>query len=97
MAKTFRIPFSRVRAAGLRRSMMLLGYPVMLACNWLLILWAAALSILQLALAVMVKVIAAPFQLAGESFAEAWHGRGPGSDRATTKQPTDKAPVGDSK
>lgn len=87
---TYRIPFSRIRAAWLRRSLMAVAYPVMLTCNWLLILWAAALTLLRLPLIVLVKAIAAPFQLLNDGFTEAWHGRGPGSDRPTSQVSVDQ-------
>jgi hypothetical protein len=79
MAEPIRIPFSRIRAAWLRRSVMLMAFLPMVVCNWLLILWAAAKLLLILPLSVLVKVLAAPFQLLNEGFAEAWHGRGPGA------------------
>lgn len=86
MAKLIRIKFSRIRSGWLRRSLMVMAYPVMLACNWILILWAGALTVLRLSLSMLVKAIAAPFQLMNDGFTEAWHGRGPGSDEST-KEP----------
>mgnify|MGYP000574647376 CR=1 FL=1 len=80
--KTYRIPFSRIRATWLRRALMLMAYPGMVACNWLLILWAATKTLLTLPLVVLLKVLAAPFQMLGEGFTEAWRGRGPGSNSA---------------
>jgi hypothetical protein len=79
--KTYHIPFSRIRTTWLRRSLMVMAYPGMVACNWLFILWAAAKMLLGLPLV----VLAAPFQLLGKDFTEAWHGRGPGSDRAAAQ------------
>lgn len=75
--KTYRIPFSRIRSAWLRRSLMLLAYLPMVACNWLMILWAGVHALLVLPLVLLVKVAAAPFKLLNEGFIEAWHGRGP--------------------
>lgn len=86
MSKAYRIPFSRIRSARLRRFLMVMAYLPMLAVNWLLILWAAAKLLLILPLSVLLKIMAAPFQLLGESFTEAWHGRGPGSDRAAAQE-----------
>lgn len=78
--KTYRIPFSGIRAAWLRRSLMILAYPLMVVANWLFILWSAAKMLLVLPLVILVKALAAPFQLLGDGFTEAWHGRGPGGD-----------------
>lgn len=74
--RVIRIPFSRIRAAWLRRSLMVTAYPVMLAGNWLLILWAAVKALLALPLVVLVRVLQAPFALM-DNFTESWHGRGP--------------------
>ena len=87
--KTYRIPFSRIRTTWLRRALMVMAYPAMVACNWLLILWAAAKTLLMLPLVVLVKALAAPFQMLGEGFTEAWHGRGPGSNEAAAKSAGD--------
>lgn len=86
MDKAYRIPFSRIRAAWLRRSLMLLAYPLMVAGNLLFILWAGFKALLALPLVLLLKAVAAPFQLLNEGFIEAWHGCCPGSDRAATKK-----------
>lgn len=88
MSRIYRIPFSRIRAAWLRRLMMILAYPLMVIGNWFFILWAAAKALLVLPLVVLVKVIATPFQLLGEDFTEAWNGRGPGSTRTAAQAAT---------
>jgi hypothetical protein len=85
----YRIPFSRIRAAWLRRLLMILAYPLMVVGNWLFILWAAAKALLALPLVVLVKAIAAPFQLLNEGFDEAWYGRGPGATAACAATPAD--------
>jgi hypothetical protein len=93
MSKIYRIPFSRIRAAWLRRLLMILAYPLMVAVNWFFILWAAAKAILVLPLVILVKAIAAPFKLLGDDFIEAWNGRGPGAElaaQAVTDQAKDK-------
>jgi hypothetical protein len=79
--KTYRIPFSRIRTAWVRRLLMVCAYLPMLAGNWLLILWAAAKLLPILPLSVLLKMLAAPFQLFNEGFTEAWHGLGPGSKK----------------
>ncbi|WP_290872072.1 hypothetical protein [Aquabacterium sp.] len=83
--KTWRVPFSRIRNAWLRRSLMVMFFPIMLACNWLLILWAAAKALIALPLVVVFRVLAAPVNLL-QNFGEAWHGRGPGSERPPAKE-----------
>jgi hypothetical protein len=74
--KTYRIPFSRIHTAWLRRSLMVLAYPLMVLGNWLLILWAAAKMLMWLPFAVLVKAAATPFQLR-KNFVDVWHGREP--------------------
>lgn len=77
--KTYRIPFSRIRSVWLRRSLMIISFIPIVVGNWLFILWAAAKLLLILPLSVLMKVLAAPFQLLNEGFIESWHGRGPKS------------------
>ena len=86
----YRIPFSRIRNALLRRTLMVLAYLPMVVCNWLLILWAATKLLLILPLSVLLKVLASPFQLLNEGFIEAWHGRGPGSGMIAKKDQTNE-------
>lgn len=81
----WRIPFSRIRHAWLRRSLMVALFPIMLAVNWTLILWAAAKAALALPLVVLLRILAAPVKLL-ENFGEAWDGRGPGSERQHTQE-----------
>jgi hypothetical protein len=82
--KTYRIPFSRIRTAWLRRSVMVLAYLPMVACNWMFILLAGAKALLVLPLVLLVKALAAPFQLLNEGFIDAWNGIGPGMDKEPT-------------
>lgn len=72
--KTWRIPFSQIKNAGLRRVLMLAAYLPMLVCNWLLILWAGLGNVLVQLLLVLMHVVAAPVRLL-KNFNEVWHGR----------------------
>lgn len=75
MTKKIRVPFSRIRPALLRRSIMVLAILPMLACNWVLTLWWAVLTLVRLPLIVLAKIIMAPFDLMKDGFIDAWHGR----------------------
>jgi len=77
--KTWRIPFSRIKNAWLRRGLMLAAYFPMLLGNWLLILWAGAKALMVLPVLILLQAVAAPVRLL-DNFNEAWHGRGPGAE-----------------
>jgi hypothetical protein len=75
--------------AWFRRALMIFSFLPMVVGNWLLILWAATKLLLILPLSVLMKVLAAPFQLLDNGFIEAWHGRGPGATIASHSNSTE--------